>query len=128
MMRRLCLSVLALIALIGLTLYNTQHMKQYTQELTDLLKQAEACAADGDWDAAGDKTEAALDLWHGHETYLHIVLQHRDTDDVLLDFQEVRRLILCQGDGGEYSAANARLIARIDLLYEAEQLVWKNLL
>ena len=117
-----------LIALSALTLYNTHYLNSYTKEMTTLLKQAEHCAADGDWDAAADKTEAALDRWKCKESYLHTVLQHRDTDNVLLAFQEVRQLIAHQEDGGEYSAANAKLIAQIELLYEMEQLNWKNLL
>ena len=127
-MRRLTLSLLVLAGLVGLTLYNSHYLNDYTQELTTLLKQAEAAAADGDWDAAADKTEAALDRWHCKESYLHTVLQHRDTDNVLLAFHEVRQLIAHQEDGGEYSAANAKLIAQIELLYEMEQLNWKNLL
>lgn len=127
-MRRLWLSLGILIVLFGLTLYNSHYLNFYTEEISTLLKQAEFCAADGDWDAAADKTEAALDRWHSHETYLHMVLQHRDTDEVLLSFQEVLKLIAYQEDGGEYSAANARLITQIDLLYEMEQLNWKNLI
>ena len=127
-MRRLTLSLLVLAGLVGLTLYNSHYLNDYTKELTTLLKQAEAAAADGDWDAAADKTEAALDRWKCKESYLHTVLQHRDTDNVLLAFQEVRQLIAHQEDGGEYSAANAKLIAQIELLYEMEQLNWKNLL
>ena len=127
-MRRLWLSVGILITLSALTLYNTHYLNSYTKELTTLLNQAENCAADGDWDAAADKTEAALDRWKSHETYLHMVLQHGDTDEVLLSFQEVQKLIAYQEDGGEYSAANARLITQIGLLYEMEQLNWKNLI
>ena len=127
-MRRLFLSLVLLAALFCLALYNTYYLEFYTQELTTLLKQAEFCAADGDWDAAADKTEAALDKWSTHETYLHMVQQHQDTDAVLLSFKEVQQLIVHQEDGGEYSAANARLITQIELLYEMEQFNLKNLL
>ena len=127
-MRRLWISVTILIVLFCLTMYNSHYLDSYTKELTTLLKQAEICVADGDWDAAADKTEAALDSWKNQETYLHMVLQHRDTDEVLLAFQEVQQLISHQEDGGEYSASNARLITQIELLYEMEQLSWKNLI
>ena len=127
-MRRLWISLAVLAGLFCATLYNTYCLHSFTQELTVLLTQAEACAADGDWDAACDKTEAALDRWNSPETYLHMIMHHQDTDEILLDFQEVRQLIDHQEDGGEYAAANARLIARIGLLYEMEQLNLKNLL
>lgn len=127
-MRRLWISVAVLALLFCLTMFNSRYLDSYTKELTTLLRQAELCAADGDWDAAADKTEAALDSWKNQETYLHMVLQHRDTDEVLLAFQEVQQLISHQEDGGEYSASNARLITQIELLYEMEQLNWKNLI
>ena len=127
-MRRFWISVAVLTLLFCLTMYNSRYLDSYTKELTTLLKQAEICAAEEDRDAAADKTEAALDLWKKRETYLHMVLQHRDTDEVLLSFQEVQQLISHQEDGGEYSASNARLITQIELLYEMEQLNWKNLI
>ena len=127
-MRRFWISVSILTVLFCLTMYNSRYLDSYTKDLTTLLKQAEICAADGDWDAAADKTEAALDRWNKSETYLHMVLQHRDTDEVLLSFQEVRQLIAHQEHGGDYSAANARLIAQIELLSEMEALNLKNIL
>ena len=127
-MRRLFAAIAVLFALFGLTLFNSYYLKQYTEDLNQFLTEAEACAAIGDWDAAADKTEGALDLWFSRETYLHMVLQHRDTDEVLLGFQEVRQLINYQEDGGEYAAANARLITQIGLLCEMEELNLKNIL
>jgi hypothetical protein len=127
-MRRLWLSLAVLGGMLCATLYNSAYLHAYTQELTGLLDQAQACTADGDWDAAADKTQAALDRWMSRETYLHMVLPHQDTDQILLDFQEVLQLLDHQENGGEYAAANARLTTRIGLLYEMEQLNLKNLL
>lgn len=127
-MRRFWLSLAVLAALFSGTLYNAHYLKGCTAELTALLDAAEAHAAAGDWDGAAELTEAAYDRWLDRETYLHMVMQHRDTDEVLLDFQEVRQLLAHREDGGEYAAANARLTARIALLYEMEQLTLKNLL
>ena len=57
--------------------------------------------------------------------YLHVTLRHSDTDLIHVGFQEVLEFIECQ-EGGEYSAANARLAAQIQLIYESEQLTLKN--
>lgn len=127
-MRRMFIAFAVLLALFGATLYNSYYLKHYTENLKQFLIEAEACAATGDWDAAADKTEGALDLWFSRETYLHMVLQHRDTDEILLSFQEVRQLIAHQEDGGEYAAANSRLITQIGLLCEMEELNLKNIL
>lgn len=127
-MRRLWISLAALSALFCLTLCNSYYLKNYTQGLSQLLTEAEICVTLDDWDAAADKTEAALDRWKSREIYLHMILQHRDTDEILLSFQEVRQLIAHQEHGGEYSAANARLITQIGLLSEMEELNLKNIL
>ena len=127
-MRRLWISLAALSALFCLTLCNSYYLKNYTQGLSQLLTEAEICVTLDDWDAAADKTAAALDRWKSRETCLHMILQHRDTDEVLLSFQEVRQLIAHQEHGGEYSAANARLITQIGLLSEMEELNLKNIL
>ena len=126
-MHRLWISVAVLIALFCATLYNAHYIHGCTDELISLLTEAEASANQGDWETAAEKTDAAIGCWHGSEGYLHVVLQHRDTDEILLNFQEVRQLIAHREDGGEYAAANAKLIAQIGLLYEMEQLSWKNL-
>ena len=126
-MRRICISVAVLAALFCGTLFNTHYLNNYTRDLIGLLSEAEACASMGDWDTASDKTDAALERWHSREGYLHVILQHKDTDEILLNFQEVRQLIAHQEEGGEYAAANAKLIARIGLLYEMEPFSLKNL-
>ena len=126
-MRRLWVSLAVLAAVFCAALYNTHTMHTFTDGLVQLLTEAERSAARGDWDAAARGTDTALERWQDWEGYLHIVLQHADTDEILLDFQEVRQLIDHREDGGEYAAANARLITRIGLLYEMEQLTLKNL-
>lgn len=127
-MHRFWICVATLLFLFGITLCNSWYLDGYTKDLTRLLAEAELCVCDGDWDAAADKTEAALDHWRSRDAYLHMVLQHRDTDEVLLSFHEVLQLIDHQEDGGEYSAANARLITQISLLSEMECLNLKNVL
>ena len=54
-------------------------------------------------------------------------LRHSDTDQIYTGFQEVLEFLTCQ-EAGEYSAANARLMTQISLLYEAEQFTLKNVL
>ena len=72
-------------------------------------------------------TEAAFQRWNNHEMYLHILLRHSDTDLIYAGFQEALEYLDCR-EGGEYSAANARLMLRLGLLSEAERLTLKNVL
>lgn len=127
-MRRLCACAAALLVLLGLSLFHMHCLSLLTGQLTGLLQEAQTCVLYEDWDAALDKTEAAMEIWVSKGAYLHLVLQHRDTDEVLLGFHEVRQFLYTQEVGGEYAAANARLITQIDLLREMEEPSLKNIL
>ena len=107
-MKRLWIAALLLAVLFGATLCNNLYLRGFTGALNALLEQAEARAETGD-------------------CYLHILLRHSDTDQIYTGFQEVLEFLTCQ-EAGEYSAANARLMTQISLLYEAEQFTLKNVL
>ncbi len=126
-MRRLWVAVAVLIALFAATWGNTFYLSSLTAELTDLLISAEARGEAGDWETSLELTERAQALWEDRAVYLHTTLRHQDIDEVLLGLREVEEFLRCQ-EGGEYSAANARLIGHLELLLEQEQLNLKNLL
>lgn len=126
-MKRLWIAVGLLLAVFAATMWNAHYLNGFTGELSDLLTRSETAAEAGDWERAHTLTTQAYDAWEGNGSYLHIMLRHSDTDQIHTGFQEVLEFIQCR-EGGEYSAANARLIAQIGLLYEAEQLTLKNIL
>ena len=120
-MKRLWIAALLLAVLFGATLCNNLYLRGFTGALNTLLEQAEARAETGDWEEAHVLTEQALTQWQSRDSYLH------DTDQIYTGFQEVLEFLTCQ-EAGEYSAANARLMTQISLLYEAEQFTLKNVL
>lgn len=126
-MKRLWIACGILALVFAATLYNSHYLSGFTSDLTVLLTRAEISAEEGDWDTASALTRQAVEDWDSHAGYLHILLRHTEVDEVNTGFREVREFINCQ-EGGEYSAANARLIARLELLCEAEQLTLKNVL
>ena len=119
-MKRLWIAALLLAVLFGATLCNNLYLRGFTGALNALLEQAEARAETGDWEEARVLTEQALTQWQS-------LLRHSDTDQIYTGFQEVLEFLTCQ-EAGEYSAANARLMTQISLLYEAEQFTLKNVL
>ena len=125
--KRLWIAAILLCALLGATLANAWYLGHLTGELTAALEESEALAEAGDWAGAQAATEAAFRRWNNHETYLHILLRHADTDLIYAGFQEALEYLDCR-EGGEYSAANARLLLRLELLSEAERLTLKNVL
>ena len=119
-------SAFLLLILVG-TLYHSFYLNSFTQQLTQILTQAESDALKGDWEQADSLTQTAREKWESKEIYLHVLLRHSETDNVYTGFREVSKFIQCQ-EPEEYFASNARLIAELELLAEAEQLCLKNVL
>lgn len=126
-MKRILTASAILLLTFAATLGHSFYISSFTGDLTDLLEAAEVNAEAERWDTAWELTQTAKDKWDSRDAYLHILLRHSETDSIYTGFREVTEFIQCQ-EGGEYSAANARLIAELELLSEAEQLTLKNIL
>lgn len=127
-MKRLWFAVGVLVLLFSATLVNAFYLQHLSIGWINLLRQAETQVSQEDgWEEAEKLTEEALEKWESHETYLYTVTRHSDGDQIQTSFREVQQYLSCR-DPGEYFASNARLITQISLLYEMEQLNFKNLM
>lgn len=126
-MKRLWLAAALLAAVLAATLWNSASLRGFTGEISALLEEAGAQAADGGWEQAARLTDKAQEIWQGRDIYLHVTLRHADTDEIYACFREVEAL-LSSREWGEYAAANARLITHIELLWESEAPTLKNFL
>lgn len=126
-MKRVWIAIGLLLIVLSGTLAHSFYIASFSHDLTLLLEAAESEAEQGAWDKAEELTRTARQKWDRRSTYLHITLRHDETDEIYTGFREVAEFIQCQ-EGGEYSAANARLIASLELMAEAEQLTLKNVL
>ena len=128
-MRRLYLSVGLIALMAALSGLHIWHLNDLTGQLTAQLTQAQALAQREDWDGAARLTRQAKERWTGHEGYLHTTLRHTDIDAILISLDETLAFL----EGGEkqpaeYAAANARLLAQLALLVEAEVPTLTNIL
>ncbi|MCI8537843.1 MAG: DUF4363 family protein [Oscillospiraceae bacterium] len=126
-MKRAWIAGSVLILLLAVSWWNAWYIQSFTQTLSGVLAQAEDAAETGDWEMAGRLTMEAQDRWEGASRYLYTVLRHADTDQVDIKFQAVLEWIECREDG-EYSSANAELMAQLALIAGMEQPSIKNLL
>ncbi len=126
-MKRVWIALGILLVVFTTTLLHSGNIATLSHDLSALLEEAEANAEQGDWTGARELTETARSKWEAKDVYLHFTLRHSETDAIYTGFREVAEFIECQ-ESGEYSAANARLIAQLELLSEAEQLTLKNIL
>ena len=128
-MRRLYLSVGLIALMAALSALHVWHLNDLTGQLTAQLTQAQALAQREDWDGAARLTRQAKERWTGHEGYLHTTLRHTDIDAILISLDET--LAFLEGSEkqpAEYAAANARLLAQLALLVEAEVPTLTNIL
>lgn len=126
-MKRVWIAAFILLFIFSATLMHSHSISTLSSELVSLLEAAETDAEREDWDSAEELTKTAREKWEARGLYLHITLRHSETDGIHTGFHEVVEFIQCQ-EGGEYSAANARLISALELLSEAEQLTLQNVL
>ncbi|MBR2934855.1 MAG: DUF4363 family protein [Oscillospiraceae bacterium] len=126
-MKRLWIAVTILLAMLGSTLANSRYLNNTISHFTRQLTQAHEQAEADHWDAASDLTSQVTQRWHKHDFYFHVMLPHRDIDEIHLTFQEVEEYLKLE-ESDQYNAANAKLIAQLDLLSEMEQLNLKNIL
>lgn len=126
-MKRIWIAAVILLLTFSATLAHSVHIKIFVSDLSAILEEAEENAEQGDWAGAKELTQAAWEKWEANDSYLHITLRHSETDDIHTGFREVEEFIECE-ESGEYSAANAKLIAELSLLAEGEQFTLKNIL
>ena len=126
-MKRLWIAALLLAVLFGATLCNNLYLRGFTGALNTFPFLSTFATSGRIFIRCRVLTEQALTQWQSRDSYLHILLRHSDTDQIYTGFQEVLEFLTCQ-EAGEYSAANARLMTQISLLYEAEQFTLKNVL
>lgn len=126
-MKRLWISVVILLAMLGSTLGNSWYLNRLISDFEQKLTAAHELSARGNWDTSRTITQQVLDHWQEHDFYFHIMLPHRDIDEIHLTFCEVQEYLNLE-EPDQYNAANAKLIAQLGLLAEMERLNLKNVL
>jgi len=126
-MKRLWAALLVLVLIFSATLWNVHYLSRFADRVISLLGDAEALVLQDDWASARLITEEAKALWESREPYLYITLIHSDTDEIYVGFREILKFIDTR-DNGQYMAANARLIAKLELLHDMDELTIQNIL
>lgn len=126
-MRRLYIAAGLLILLLAASLGNAWYAQRLTDGMGNQLRQAQILAQAEDWKQAEAKTSQVYKDWKSHHFYFHTVMRHSDTDQILRAFRQVLEYLRLQ-EPDQYNAANADLIAQLELLAEMEQASIVNVL
>lgn len=126
-MKRLYIAAALLALLLGLSLVNGWYSERLTGEMREQLRQAQRLAEEEDWGRAEAVTRQVYEDWQNRHFYFHTTMRHSDTDQVLRAFRTVLEYLQLQ-EPDQYNAANADLMAQLELLAEMEQASVVNVL
>jgi len=126
-MKRLWIAVTIIMLMLAGSLVNAWYSQSLTDGMTEQLAQAQELVRQERWEQAADLTQEIYQRWQDHHFYLHSVLRHSDTDQILRGFRAVIQYLDIQ-EMDQYSAANIDLIAQLELLSEMEQASLVNVL
>ena len=119
-MKRLWIPAALLLVLLAVSLVNARHIQSLSHHWIYQLEQSQRFVSAGLWEQARQLTAQTYRDWNDHHTYLHSTLRHQDTDEILRGFRMVLRYLDIQ-EVDQYTAANADLMALLELLAEMEQ-------
>ena len=126
-MKRLWIAVSILCVIFAATLFNSWYLGKLIGEYTLRLSTAQDMTNREAWSSATQLTEQVIQDWQTHDFYFHVMLPHRDIDEIHLAFCEVQEYLQLE-ETDQYTAANAKLVAQLELLAEMDQLTIKNIL
>lgn len=126
-MKRLWIAAVLLAVLLGASLANGRHAQKLTGEMREELRQAQDLAEQEEWGRAESLTRQVYEDWQSHHFYFHTVMRHGDTDEILRTFRAVLEYLRLR-EPDQYNAANADLMAQLELLAEMEQASVVNVL
>jgi TRAP-type C4-dicarboxylate transport system substrate-binding protein len=110
-----------LIAMLATALVNIHFLNKLTDNVTQLIEEAEKSAEQGEWERAATKAEEAADLWSGSDTYTHLVLRHPEVEaatDAIYGFMEQ----VYAGEEGAAKGAALAAISRLESISSIEQI------
>ncbi|MCI9171211.1 MAG: DUF4363 family protein [Lawsonibacter sp.] len=126
-MKRLWIAAGLLALLLAASLTNAWYAQKLTGNMGERLRQAQTLTGQGNWDRAEALTRQVYEDWQDHHFYFHTLMRHSDTDQVLRAFRQVLEYLRLR-EPDQYNAANADLVAQLELLAEMEQATVVNVL
>lgn len=126
-MKAYFLSVLTLLAVLSLALWNSASTAGRTQRWQGQLDQVEALATDGAWEEAYQALEESYGDWSSSQAYLHIVSHHDVLDEAEAMYRRAA-VFICLQEESSLLGELSDLRHQLRLLSEMEQLSIKNVL
>ena len=125
-MKRITVASLILLGLLAATIGNGLYLTHSAGQVTALLEESKTAAEQEDWEKALTLSNEAEEKWMSADFYHHVVLHVESLEEISVGFQELQQFLKTQDDA-ETAAAAGRLIRRIQMTAEKEQLRLENI-
>ena len=126
-MKALRIPVFILMLILSLSLLNSVSLSRRCGDWTTQLNTVDSAARALSWEQARDELDTVYDSWKQCQTWLHIVIDHKEIDAAEALLQRCR--VLCQEeDSVEFRSTLADLCSQLKLLDEMERVSIKNIL
>lgn len=126
-MKALRIPVFILMLILSLSLLNSVSLSRRCGDWTAQLNAVDSAARARSWEQARDELDTVYDSWKQCQTWLHIVIDHKEIDAAEALLQRCR--VLCQEeDSVEFRSTLADLCSQLKLLDEMERVSIKNIL
>lgn len=118
-MRRMYVGALILAVLLAASLYNVSYLDGKVEELEAMVDATAVKVEAGDYAAAADCLQRAIDTWNGMEGYTHIFIRHSEIDGATDAFYEYLSDITAM-DGGSAVGSYQKLRAHLESIATME--------
>ena len=126
-MKVLRIPIFILLLLLVLSFFNSISLSRRCDTWLQQLDTVEGSAVQQSWHETDKQMQALYDSWQDCQTWLHIVIDHKEIDAAEGLLQRCR--VLCQEkDSAEFRASLADLRSQFKLLREMEAVSIKNIL
>lgn len=126
-MKRLLCACAILLSLFSACFLTGRAVDQLSSQYVQQLTTAQQLARQENWPQARSITQSVFQSWEEHSFFLHSLLRHSDTDQILLSFRSVEEYLRLE-EMDQYAAANAQLITQLELMAEMEYPTLENVL
>ena len=126
-MKRLYIGAVLLAVMLAAGIFLTAAFNGIHEPLSDRLQEAQAAAAAGDWEKAGDLMEQAREKWEKHRRFTAAVADHEPLEEMDSLFARLEALYQLR-DAVEFAADCAQLSRLAEAMAESQRLSWWSIL
>ena len=124
--KQFLIACLIIVSLFTAGAMNSRTMENLSDSISEQLSLSQSAAEGSRWEDVEGALSQASQTWKDHETYLHVMVDHKEIDEAESLFAEIRQYA-AQRDSNKYCTGAERLSVQLDHLKESQRFDIKNI-